>query len=252
MIFLKSQVEIEKMRRANVIVAEVLAALREKVKPGVTTLELDATAEELTYKRGATPAFKGYQVNGRVFEHSLCTSVNDEIVHGIPSDRSLRDGDIIGMDFGVIFDGFYGDSAVTVGVNEVSAEADRLMEVTERSLREGIALLHAGNRLGDVANVIQGIAEGAGYSVVREFVGHGIGRKLHEEPPVPNYGEAGKGCRLREGMVLAVEPMVNEGGREIRLKADGWTAVTKDRSLAAHFEHSIAITKNGPYVLRQL
>lgn len=252
MIFLKSQVEIEKMRRANVIVAEVLAALKEKVKPGVTTLELDATAEELTYKKGATPAFKGYQVNGRVFEHSLCTSVNDEIVHGIPSKRALRDGDIIGMDFGVIYEGFYGDSAITVGVNEVSAEADRLMEVTERSLREGIAVLRAGNRLGDVASVIQGIAEGAGYSIVREFVGHGIGTKLHEEPPVPNYGEAGKGCRLREGMVLAIEPMVNEGGREIQLKEDGWTAVTKDRSLAAHFEHSIAITKHGPYVLSQL
>jgi len=240
------------MRRANVIVAEVLAALRETVKPGVTTLELDALAEELTSKKGATPAFKGYQVNGRVFEHCLCTSVNDEIVHGIPSDRALRDGDIIGMDFGVVYEGFYGDSAVTVGVNEVSVEADRLMEVTEKSLCEGITLLHAGNRLGDVASVIQSIAEGAGYSVVREFVGHGIGRKLHEEPPVPNYGEAGKGCRLREGMVLAVEPMVNEGGREIELKQDGWTAVTKDRSLAAHFEHTIAITKTGPYVLSQL
>jgi len=251
-IFLKSQAEIEKMRRANVIVAEVLAALREKVKPDVTTLELDALAEELTYKKGATPAFKGYQVNGRVFEHSLCASVNEEIVHGIPSDRALRDGDIIGMDFGVVYDGFYGDSAVTVGVNEVSAEADRLMEVTEKSLREGITILQVGNRLGDVGSVIQGIAEDAGYSVVREFVGHGIGRKLHEEPPVPNYGEAGKGCRLREGMVLALEPMVNEGGREIQLKEDGWTAVTRDRSLAAHFEHSIAITKNGPYVLSQL
>jgi methionyl aminopeptidase len=251
-IFLKSRAEIEKMRRANVIVAEVLAALKEHVKPGVTTLDLDALAEELTYKKGAKPAFKGYKVNGRVFEHCLCTSVNDEIVHGIPSSRVLCDGDIIGMDFGVIYEEFYGDSAVTVGVNQVSAEASRLMEVTEKALWEGITLLHEGNRLGDLANVIQGIAEGAGYSVVREFVGHGIGRKLHEEPPVPNYGESGKGCRLREGMVLAVEPMVNAGGREIELKADGWTAVTKDRSLAAHFEHSIAITEDGPYVLSQL
>ena len=240
------------MRRANVIVAEVLAALKEKVKAGVTTLELDALAEELTHKKGATPAFKGYQVNGRVFQHSLCASVNDEIVHGIPSNRVLRDGDIIGMDFGVIYEEFYGDSAVTVGVGEVSAEANHLMETTEKALRDGIAVLHEGNRLGDVASVIQGVAEGAGYSVVREFVGHGIGRKLHEEPPVPNYGEAGKGFRLREGMVLAVEPMVNAGGREIKLKEDGWTAVTKDRSLAAHFEHSIAITKSGPYILSQL
>jgi methionyl aminopeptidase len=251
-IFLKSRAEIEKMRRANVIVAEVLASLKEKVKPGVTTLELDALAEELTYKKGATPAFKGYQVNGRVFKHSLCASVNEEIVHGIPSDRVLRDGDIIGMDFGVIYEEFYGDSAITVGVNEVSPEANRLMEVTEKALRDGITNLREGNRLGDVASIIQEVAEGAGYSVVREFVGHGIGRKLHEEPPVPNYGEAGKGCRLREGMVLAVEPMVNAGKREIELKEDGWTAVTKDNSLAAHFEHSIAITKNGPYVLSQL
>lgn len=240
------------MRRANVVVAEILATLREHVKPGVTTLDLDRIAEELTYKKGAKPAFKGYQVHGRVFHHSLCTSINDEIVHGIPSERALCDGDIIGMDFGVILEGFYGDSAVTVGVNEVSAEAHRLMEVTERALWEGIETLREGNRLGDLASVVQGIAEGAGYSVVREFVGHGIGRKLHEEPPVPNYGEAGKGCRLREGMVLAVEPMVNAGGKEIELKEDGWTAVTRDRSLAAHFEHSIAITSDGPYVLSRL
>ena len=252
MIFLKSRTEIEKMRRANVIVAEILATLREHVRPGITTLELDSIAEELTYKKGATPAFKGYKVNGRVFRHSLCTSVNDEIVHGIPSNRVLCDGDIIGMDFGVVVDGFYGDSAVTVGVNEVSTEASRLMQVTERALSEGIETLREGNRLGDLASVIQGIAEGAGYSVVREFVGHGIGRRLHEEPPVPNYGEAGKGCRLREGMVLAVEPMVNAGGKEIALKEDGWTAVTKDRSLAAHFEHSIAITADGPYVLSRI
>jgi len=251
-IFLKSRAEIDKMRRANVIVAEVLATLREHVRPGVTTLELDRIAEQMTYERGAIPAFKGYQVNGRVFHHSLCTSVNDEIVHGIPSERALHEGDIIGMDFGVVLEGFYGDSAITVGVSEVSAEAIRLMEVTETALWEGIETLREGNRLGDLASVVQGIAEGAGYSVVREFVGHGIGRKLHEEPPVPNYGEAGKGCRLREGMVLAVEPMVNAGGKEIRLKEDGWTAVTKDNSLAAHFEHSIAITGDGPYVLSRI
>ena len=252
MIFLKSQAEIETMRRASAIVAEVLEALKETVQPGVTTLELDEVAERLTYEKGATPAFKGYAVAGKVFRHSLCTSVNEEIVHGIPSDRILKDGDILGMDFGVVYEGFYGDSAVTVGVGRVSAEAERLMRVTETALNEGIEVLREGNRLGDLGSTIQGIAERSGYSVVREFVGHGIGKKLHEEPPVPNYGDAGKGCRLRAGMVLAVEPMVNAGKKEIRILDDGWTAVTRDRSLAAHFEHSIAVTEDGPYVLSRL
>ena len=187
-----------------------------------------------------------------MFEHSLCTSVNEEIVHGIPSDRVLEEGDILGMDFGVVYDGFYGDSAVTVGLGRVSAEAERLMRVTETALNEGIEMLREGNRLGDLGNAIQEIAERSGYSVVREFVGHGIGRKLHEEPPVPNYGDAGKGARLRAGMVLAVEPMVNAGKKEISILDDGWTAITRDRSLAAHFEHSIAVTENGPYVLSRL
>ena len=252
MIFLKSRAEIETMRRASAIVAEVLEALKEMVQPGVTTLELDEVAERLTYEKGATPAFKGYAVAGKVFKHSLCTSVNEEIVHGIPSDRILKDGDILGMDFGVVYEGFYGDSAVTVGLGQVSAEAERLMRVTETALNEGIEMLRAGNRLGDLGSTIQGIAERSGYSVVREFVGHGIGKKLHEEPPVPNYGDAGKGCRLRAGMVLAVEPMVNAGKKEIRILDDGWTAVTRDRSLAAHFEHSIAVTEDGPYVLSRL
>ena len=252
MIYLKSRAEIETMRRASVIVAEVLAALKEVVKPGVTTLELDELAERMTYERGARPAFKGYAVAGRVFEHSLCTSVNEEIVHGIPSDRVLQEGDILGMDFGVVYDGFYGDSAVTVGLGRVSAEAERLMRVTETALNAGIEMLREGNRLGDLGNAIQEVAERSGYSVVREFVGHGIGRKLHEEPPVPNYGDAGKGHRLRAGMVLAVEPMVNAGKKEIQVLDDGWTAVTRDRSLAAHFEHSIAVTENGPYVLSRL
>ena len=252
MIYLKSRAEIETMRRASAIVAEVLATLKETVRPGMTTLELDELAERMTYERGAKPAFKGYAVADKVFRHSLCTSVNEEIVHGIPSDRVLEEGDILGMDFGVVYEGFYGDSAVTVGLGRVSPEAERLMQVTETALNEGIEMLREGNRLGDLGSTIQDIAERSGYSVVREFVGHGIGRKLHEEPPVPNYGEAGKGRRLRAGMVLAVEPMVNAGGKEIRVLEDGWTAVTRDRSLAAHFEHSIAVTADGPYVLSRL
>ena len=252
MIYLKSRAEIETMRRANVIVAEVLAALKEVVKPGVTTLELDELAERLAHEKGARPAFKGYGVAGRVFQHSLCTSVNEEIVHGVPSDRVLKEGDILGMDFGVEYQGYYGDSAVTVGLGRVAPEAERLMQVTETALTEGIEMLREGNRLGDLGSTIQEIAERSGYSVVREFVGHGIGKKLHEEPPVPNYGDAGKGHRLRAGMVLAVEPMVNAGQKEISILDDGWTAVTRDRSLAAHFEHSIAVTEDGPYVLSRL
>jgi methionyl aminopeptidase len=251
-IALKSPREIEIMRRANVIVAEVLQELKERVAPGVTTLELDAVAEEMTLKKNAIPAFKGYSVGGRIYPCCLCASVNEEIVHGIPSKRPLREGDIIGLDYGVIFEGYYGDSAITVGVGRVSREAQRLMDVTRESLYRGIEQLHDGKRLGDLGSVIQRIAEGAGYSVVRAFVGHGIGKKLHEEPPVPNYGDPERGLRLKEGMVLAIEPMVNAGGHEVEIKEDGWTAVTKDGSLAAHFEHSVAITKNGPYILSQL
>ena len=252
MIVLKSAREIEIMRRANVIVAEILQHLKEKVAPGVTTLELDGLAEELTYKKKAKPAFKGYAVAGRVYPYSLCTSVNEEVVHGMPSKRVLKEGDILGMDFGVIVDGFYGDAAMTVAVGPVSEVAERLMEVTRASLYRGIDELREGNRLGDLSSVIQTMVEGAGFSVVREFVGHGIGKKLHEEPPIPNYGESGRGPRLMEGMVLAIEPMVNAGNPEVELKEDGWTAVTKDRSLAAHFEHSVAITKNGPDILSRL
>jgi methionyl aminopeptidase len=251
-IALKSAREIEIMRRANIIVAEVLQELKQRVAPGVTTLELDAIAEELTLRKKAIPAFKGYNVAGRVYPRCLCASVNDEIVHGIPTSRALRDGDIIGLDYGVIYEGYYGDSAVTVGVGRVGDEARRLMEVTEQSLYRGIEQLHEGKRLGDLGHAVQQTAESAGYSVVRAFVGHGIGRKLHEEPPVPNYGEPDRGIRLREGMVLAIEPMVNVGGSEVEIKEDGWTAVTRDGSLAAHFEHSVAITKNGPYILSQI
>jgi methionyl aminopeptidase len=251
-ISLKSAREIEIMRRANVIVAEVLEELRERVAPGVTTLELDALAEELTLKKNAIPAFKGYNVAGRVYPRCLCASINEEIVHGIPSNRALREGDIIGLDYGVIYEGYYGDSAITVGVGQVNETAQRLMDVTKQSLYKGIEQLQDGKRLGDLGSVVQRIAESAGFSVVRAFVGHGIGKKLHEEPPVPNYGEPDRGLRLKEGMVLAIEPMVNAGSHEVEIKEDGWTAVTKDGSLAAHFEHSVAITKNGPYILSQL
>jgi methionyl aminopeptidase len=235
-----------------VIVAEVLQELKRRVAPGVTTLDLDAIAEEMTLKRNAIPAFKGYSVAGRVYPRCLCASINEEIVHGIPSNRPLREGDIVGLDYGVIYEGFYGDSALTVGVGKVSDEAQRLMDVTERSLYTGIEQLHEGKRLGDLGAAVQKIAESAGFSVVRSFVGHGIGKRLHEEPPVPNYGEPEHGLRLKEGMVLAIEPMVNVGGHEVEIKEDGWTAVTKDGSLAAHFEHSVAVTKDGPYILSQI
>ena len=240
------------MRRANVIVAEVLQELKRRVAPGVTTLDLDAVAEQMTLKKHAIPAFKGYNVGGRIYPRCLCASINDEIVHGIPSNRALREGDIIGLDYGVIFEGFYGDSAVTVGVGKVSDEAQRLMDVTEQSLYKGIEQLRDGRRLGDLGAAVQRFAESAGFSVVRAFVGHGIGKRLHEEPPVPNYGEPERGLRLKEGMVLAIEPMVNAGGYEVEIKDDGWTAVTKDGSLAAHFEHSVAITKDGPFILSQI
>lgn len=234
------------------IVAEILQELKQRVAPGVTTLELDALAEDLTLRKKAVPAFKGYSVAGRIFPRCLCASVNEEIVHGIPSHRALRDGDIVGLDYGVIYDGFYGDAALTVGVGKVSEEAKRLMDVTERALYTGIDQLYAGKRLGDLGFAVQQTAEGAGYSVVRAFVGHGIGKKLHEEPPVPNYGEPDRGLRLKEGMVLAIEPMFNAGGSDVEIKEDGWTAVTKDGSLAAHFEHSVAVTKDGPFILSKL
>ena len=247
---LKSSEDLDRMRRAGAVVAEVLARLREAVRPGVTTLELDRIAEELTRKRGAVPAFKGYRVGGRVYPKSLCVSINDEVVHGIPSGgRTLREGDIVGLDFGAIVEGYYGDAAITVPVGKVSEKAQRLLEATERSLWEGIRQVRAGNRVGDVSHAVQTAAESAGLSVVREFVGHGIGRHLHEEPQVPNFGEAGKGRLLREGMVLAIEPMLNLGAPGVFLKDDGWTAVTQDGSLSAHFEHSVAVTSDGPQVL---
>jgi methionyl aminopeptidase len=252
MIFLKSPQEIEIMRTANLIVAEVLAELRDYVRPGVATAELDRIAEEITRRRGAVPAFKGYEVQGRVFPRSVCISINEEVVHGIPSDkRVLQPGDIVGIDFGVRYQGFYGDAALTVAAGQVDPETERLMRATHEALWAGIEQVQLGHRLGDVSAAIQERVENDGFSVVRDFVGHGIGKRLHEEPQVPNFGQRDRGVRLREGMVLAIEPMVNAGGPDVVIKEDGWTAVTRDGRRSAHFEHSVAVTETGPYVLSQ-
>ena len=252
MILLKSPDEIERMRRSSGIVAEILAEVASRVRPGVTTGELDAVAEELTRKKGAKPAFKGYVVGGRTFPASICISVNDEVVHGIPSrDRVLRDGDLVGLDFGVCCDGYFGDAARTVSVGRTSPEAQRLMDVTAASLAAGIEAIRPGAHIADISGAIQDVAEGAGFSLVREFVGHGIGRSLHEDPQVPNYRTGTRGVKLSEGLVLAIEPMVNAGGPEVYVKDDGWTAATRDGRLSAHFEHSVAVTANGPYILSQ-
>lgn len=238
------------MRKASGIVAEILLAVRERVRPGVSTEELDQLAEELTRRRGARPAFKGYTVGGRQFPASICISINDEVVHGIPSPRRvLHEGDIVGLDFGVCYEGYYGDAAMTVPVGRVSPEAQRLMEVTRASLEAGIQAIAPGGHVSDISSAIQDVAERAGYSLVREFVGHGIGRSLHEDPQVPNYRTGARGVRLQEGLVLAIEPMVNAGGPEVYVKDDGWTAATRDGKLSAHFEHSVAVTTSGPYIL---
>ncbi len=240
------------MRAANVIVAEVLAELRAQVRPGMTTAALDRIAEQMTRERGAVPAFKGYEVHGRVFPSSVCISINEEVVHGIPSEkRVLQDGDIVGLDFGVRYQGLYGDAALTVAIGQADPESERLMRATREALWAGIEQVHVGRRLGDVSAAIQERVERDGFSVVREFVGHGIGKRLHEEPQVPNFGQRDRGIRLRQGMVLAIEPMVNAGGPDVFIKEDGWTAVTKDGRRSAHFEHSVAVTENGPYVLSQ-
>ncbi|MGH7806060.1 MAG: type I methionyl aminopeptidase [Candidatus Binatia bacterium] len=246
---LKTAEELTVMRRAGRIVAEVLERLQREVRPGITTLDLDRIAEQMTLERGAVPAFKGYRVGPRTYPASLCVSINEEVVHGIPAPRALKVGDIVGLDFGVCCDGFYADAAVTVPVGDVTVEAKHLLAATREALEAGIRELRAGNRLGDLSHAIQVRAESAGLSVVREFVGHGIGRRLHEEPQVPNFGEPGRGRKLREGMVLAIEPMLNLGGPGVYIKDDGWTAVTRDGSLSAHFEHSVALTENGPMVL---
>jgi len=250
MIVLKSREEIDKMRRASAIVAEILEEVAAMVRPGVTTAELDAFAEEETLRRGARPAFKGYVVGGRTYPASICVSINDEVVHGMPSPRRiLRDGDIVGLDFGVAWEGYYGDAAKTVAVGKIRPEAQRLMDVTAEALAAGIDAMRAGRHIVDISGAIQDVVEEAGYSVVREFVGHGIGRKLHEDPQVPNYRTSARGVRLNEGLVLAIEPMVNAGRPEVYVRDDGWTACTRDGCLSAHFEHSVAVTADGPYIL---
>ena len=248
MVILKRPEEIEKIRAGNLIVAEVLRELRSAIKPGITTRELNNLAEDLSHKKNARPAFKGYMG----YPFSLCTSVNEEVVHGLPSDRVLVEGDIISLDFGVYYQGYYGDAAITVPVGNVSEKAVRLIQATERGLYEAIKEARTGNRLGDVSFAVQNWAEAAGYSVVRDFVGHGIGRMLHEDPQVPNFGVRGRGIELKAGMVIAIEPMVNEGAYQVRTLSDGWTVVTEDAKLSAHFEHSVAITENGPDILSKL
>ena len=242
MIILKTPAEIEIMAEASRVVAEVLEIIRKEVRPGVSTDDLDRLAEKEILARGAVPAFKGY----RKYPKTLCASVNEQVVHGIPSDRKLKEGDIIGLDLGAIVGGFYGDSAVTVAVGPIDDKVGHLVQVTEEALYLGIKQAVVGNRLTDISHAVQQHIESAGYSVVTEFVGHGIGRQLHEEPQVPNYGKAGQGPRLQSGMVLAIEPMVNMGGSAVRILADRWTAVTTDGSWSAHFEHTIAIQPSGP------
>lgn len=248
MINLKSPHEIERMRIPCKIVAEVLLMLKEKIKPGVTSCELEEFALAALKKRKAIPAFKGYAG----FPFALCCSPNNCIIHGMPNKTPLNKGDILSIDFGVLYDEYYGDAAITVPVGEVSSDALELISATEKSLYMGIEQALAGARLFNISYAVQQYVESLGFSVVRDFVGHGIGKKLHEEPQVPNYGRAGRGVQLKSGMVLAIEPMVNKGSYSVRVLDDGWTAVTVDGSLSAHFEHTVAITENGPDILTRL
>jgi methionyl aminopeptidase len=244
----KSWSELQKMHRACTLVVATLDRLEQAALPGTTTQELDRIALAHLKENGAKPAFLGY----RGYPATLCVSINEEVVHGIPSPkRRLREGDIVGLDMGCIVDGFFGDSARTVAVGRISEEARRLMETTEAALHSGIEMCRPGKRVGDIGHAVQSLAESRGYSVVREFVGHGIGTKLHEDPQVPNYGPPGRRERLVPGMCLAIEPMVNVGGPEVRVLEDNWTAVTADRSLSAHFELSVAVTINGPWILSE-
>ena len=242
---LKSLKEIERMKIPCTIVAEVLNRVIEAVIPGVTTLELNSLAEKEVLKRKAKPAFRGYSG----YPCSLCCSLNDQVVHGIPGNIPLKDGDILSLDFGAYYDGFYGDAAVTVPVGVVTKEASNLIGVTEQSLVLAIEQASPGNRLSDISCAVQTFVEANGCSVVRDFVGHGIGRNLHEEPQIPNYGLPNRGPKLRAGMVLAIEPMVNQKSYEVKVLSDGWTAVTLDGGLSAHFEHTVAVTENGPEIL---
>lgn len=249
MIVLKSAEEIEKMRRAAKYAMEVLVALKEFVLAGSRTADLEYACTEMVRKRtDMLPAFKGY--NG--FPYALCVSVNDEVVHGMPSERVLKEGDIVSLDFGAIYQGFYGDAAITYPVGHISEDASKLVSVTKESLHKGIEKVREGNRLHDVSYAIQSHVEAQGFSVVREFVGHGIGMHLHEEPQIPNFGVKGTGVRLRKGMVLAIEPMINAGVSDIIIRENGWTAATRDGKLSAHFEHTVALTEKGPEILSTL
>lgn len=248
MIIIKSQDEIEKIARACKIVAEVLRDLRYFVEPGITTKDIEIFVDKTLAEKNAIAAFRGY----RNYPSSVCTSVNDQVVHGIPSNLRLREGDILSIDLGVYLEGFYGDGAITLPVGKISPSAERLLRVTEDALYIGIEKARPGNRVSDISSAIQRYVESHGYSVVRSFVGHGIGRSLHEEPQVPNYGSPGQGPRLREGMTLAIEPMVNEGTYDIKILDDGWTAVTADGKLSAHYEHTVAITENGARILTKI
>jgi methionyl aminopeptidase len=247
-IYLKSQDEIDKMRRAGKIAAEVLLNLGERVKPGITTEELNRIAEAQIRKSGAVPTFIGYQG----YPKTLCTSINEEVVHGIPGKRVLEEGDIIGIDCGVTYEGFVGDHAVTFAVGAVSSEKAQLLEKTREALAIGVGCFAEGQRIGDIGFAIQSFAEGLSYGVVRDFVGHGVGRKMHEEPQVPNFGRFGTGPRIKVGMVIAIEPMFNLGTHEVKVLADGWTVVTKDAKASAHFEHTIALTPEGPEILTKV
>jgi methionyl aminopeptidase len=245
MITFKSATELEAMRQSSRVVAIVLGELEPLIRPGIRTRDLDLYAEKRTRELGAVPAFKGY----RGYPASVCISVNEEVIHGIPSGRILQEGDIVSLDFGVLFEGFYSDSALTAPVGRASAEALKLIAAAERSFFKGLEQMTEGNRLSDISAAIQQAVESEGFSIVRQFVGHGIGRALHEEPQVPNYGPPGRGPKIRPGMTLAIEPMIAAGGYEVEILEDGWTAVTRDRSLAAHYEHTVAMTENGPEVL---
>lgn len=246
MIVLKSPREIEKIKKSGRIVSTILQELKAAIKPGISTLSLDQLAERWIEKFKVKSAFKGY----KGYKHCLCASINHEVVHGIPSaKRILQEGDILGLDFGVVSEGYYGDAAITVPVGKISSQAQTLLEVTEQSLWKGIKYMKAKNTLSDISHAVQSHVEQHGFSVVREFVGHGIGQALHEDPPVPNFGEPHQGALLQEGLVLAIEPMVNMGKPEVEILSDGWTAVSTDRSLSAHFEHTIALTAEGAQVL---
>ena len=244
-IILRSRKEIERLRASNRVVMSVMAELKRAIRPGVTTLELDALSERIIRGEGAIPAFKGY----RGYQHTICASINEEVVHGVPSEKKLKEGDIVSVDVGAKLYGYYGDHAVTFPVGNVEPKAEKLLKCCEESLFKGIEQAKPGNRLFDISHAVQQHAERAGFSVVRAYVGHGVGTNLHEEPQVPNFGEPGTGPELKAGMVLAIEPMLNMGVHDVKVLSDEWTVVTADEKLSAHFEHSVAITEDGPDIL---